>query len=93
MQQQSKRDKKLRFAAERALITRFMPQKDYDRLAGKYSHATVFQAFSNGASALTDLSKRQIRVMALHRFVYRWRVRLERLLSWLEEGKRNGNSS
>ena len=92
---QSKRDKNLRLAAEKALMTGAgqMSQEKYSQLARKYGHDTLFKAFSDGISALTNMSKRQVRLMALHRLVHRWRVRFERLLSWLEEGKRNANSS
>lgn len=94
-QRQSKKDKKIRLAAEKVLMTGVgkMSQKEYGQLVNKYGHDTLFKAFSDGLSALTSMSKRQVRFMALHRLVYRWRVRFERLLSWLEEGKRNANSS
>ncbi len=74
------------------MITRFMPQSDYDRLSKKYSHDIVFKAFSDGAAASMGMTWRQGRALALIKFVHRWRVRLERLLSWLEKGK-DGHSS
>lgn len=45
-------DEQTRIASERALITRFMPEKQYKRLVEKYDHDVVFKAWSEGVAKL-----------------------------------------
>ncbi len=82
---------RIKIESEKAIIMAFMPRDTYARLAKEHGHEVVYGAFSKGVSIQADLGKRQIRLIRLHTFVRRQRIRMERLLSWWE--KRNDHTS
>ncbi len=81
------KSKKQQRAVERALITRFMDRGDYNRLCGEYGHDVVWNGFSE---ALTEINKVGWRVR-LARMAQRWRLRLERFMTWAQ--REHGNEA
>lgn len=72
--------RKLSVAAERAVILQFMDADTYWELYKKYGHDTVYKSFSQALCTLQKPTRR----MRLALRVRKWRLRLERLLAWLE---------